>query len=129
MGMPGRILVIDEYELVAFMDMLLTSDGFAVETATTTALAGERLASVPLDLVISDLRMWGTAPTDLLSLMGAGSDGLPAIPLLVCTGAVEDVSGPAAWLRPGVVEALEKPFDIEELLACVTRLMPIGRRR
>ena len=55
--MSGRILVIDVPELVAFMDMLLTAEGYEVETVTSTELARERLVSVPIDLVISDLRM------------------------------------------------------------------------
>ena len=128
MCMRGRILVIDVPELVAFMDMLLTAEGFAVEAVTSTEVARERLQSVPIDLVISDLRMWGTPPAALLGMMSNGRGGPPTIPLLVCTGAVEVVARPAEWLQPGLVEALPKPFDIEELLACVTRLMQTSKQ-
>ena len=78
--MSGRILVIDVRELVVFMDTLLTAEGYEVETVTSTQSARERLVSVPIDLVISDLRMWGTPPAALLGMLRNGGGGRPPIP-------------------------------------------------
>ena len=62
-------------------------------------------------------------------MMSNGRDGQPTIPLLVCTGAVKEVARAAEWVQPGLVEALPKPFDIDELLACVTRLVHTSKQR
>jgi DNA-binding response OmpR family regulator len=53
-----RILLLeDEAEIGELFHLGLTSSGYVVDIATTIALARQRLAETPYDLVIADLRL------------------------------------------------------------------------
>ena len=129
MSTSRRIFVIDDPELVTFVKALLTAEGFEVECATSTREARGQLATVAWDLVISDLRMWGSPPAALLEVVGDGNGGPPRIPVLVCTGAEDEAAAAAEWFRTREIEVLLKPFDIDDFLARVTRLSQYGGQR
>jgi twitching motility two-component system response regulator PilH len=119
---PRHLLVIDDSsEFLSFMEALLTSEGFSVETAASMATARERLALARPDLVICDVRMPGLEPFSVLQLLSS-DDKTRAIPVLVCTGAVQEVDEAESWLRERGAEVLFKPFDIDDLLARIERL-------
>ena len=123
-----RILVIDAPELVAFLELLLTAEGYRVETATSPEAARDRLATVTPGLIISDLRIWGIPPAALLDLLN-GDPRTRGIPVLLCTGAVREVEAAQGWLQQRGVVVLGKPFDIDDLLAHVHHLYEGGARR
>lgn len=119
-----RILVIDDSpEYLGFMETLLDSEGYAVTVAGSADEAREQLAMQRPDLIVSDVRLPGVAPFSTLDLIAA-DDKLRAVPVLFCTGAVREVEEASARLAEYGAEVLLKPFDIDDLLARLVRLLP-----
>lgn len=125
---PRRILVIDDSpEYLGFMETLLTSEGYAVAVAGSLPAVRERLALARPDVIISDVRMPGAPPFAVLDLLDA-DEKLRAIPVLLCTGAVQEIDAAERRLRDAGLDILLKPFDIDDLLARVNTLLDRARR-
>lgn len=93
----------------------LTAAGYAVLTAegaeAALALIRERVPA----MVVSDIRMPGE---DGIALLRRTREAHPALPFLLVT-AYADVRSAVEALRLGAVDYLEKPVDLDELLAAV----------
>src|SRR6266540_46790 len=86
-----RILVVDDAaDFLGFMKTLLGSEGYAVEVAQSAPALRERLAMQRPDLVISDVRMPGLDAFAVLDLLAA-DEKTRDIPVLLCTGAIQEV--------------------------------------
>jgi twitching motility two-component system response regulator PilH len=117
-----HLLVIDDSaEFLSFMEALLTSEDFRVDTAQSGEAALQRLAVALPDLVLCDVRMPDMEPFGILHLLRR-DPRTRDIPVLLCTGAVQEVDAAASWLREHGVEVLLKPFDVEDLLARLQKL-------
>lgn len=117
-----RILIVDDsVEYLNFMQLLLGAEGFRAEIAESSAALRQQLGHFLPDLVISDVRMPGDAAFAVLDVLEA-SELTRRIPVLLCTGAVQDVEQQAGRLQRQNLDVLLKPFDIEELLTRVQRL-------
>jgi two-component system, NtrC family, nitrogen regulation response regulator GlnG len=118
----GRVLVVDDDDAYrAFMHLLLTDEGYDVALAPSIAAASRCLRAAPPDLVIGDLRMPGAPIFALLDLLDA--EPTRAIPVIVCTGAADQLDAAKARLGGRRGEVLLKPFDIDDLLACIRRVL------
>jgi DNA-binding response OmpR family regulator len=121
-----RILIVDDsVEYLNFMQLLLGSEGFQADVAATTAEMRRHLEQGCPDLVISDVRIPGQAAFAVLDVLQA-DERTRTIPVLLCTGAVQEVEEQAERLQRAGMEVLLKPFDIEELLHRVARLCGAG---
>ncbi len=119
----GPVLVVeDDPDLAALMEMILGEAGYDVETAGDGAEALDRIAARMPAVILLDMRMpvmdgWHFA-REFAARYG------PATPIVVVTAAenarrrAEEI-GADAWL--------EKPFDIEDVLRVVGRLAGDGR--
>lgn len=117
-----RILIVDDSrEYLNFMQLLLGAEGFRAEIAESSAALRRQLGLFLPDLVISDVRMPGDVAFAVLDVLEA-SETTRRIPVLLCTGAVQDVEQQAGRLQRENLDVLLKPFDIEELLTRVQRL-------
>ena len=117
-----RILVLDDSpEYLAFMRALLTAEGFQVEVAQSGAAARTALATTLPDLIISDVRVPDMPAFGMLDLVDT-DEKARGIPVLFCTGATREVEEAAGRLKRPRTEVLLKPFDVDDLLACVSRL-------
>lgn len=122
-GNALRILLVeDDRELAAAMEMFLRGKQFVVDRAETLAAAK---LSVPL-------AQWGAV---LLDLQLPDGDGLTLLPLLrrrapdaavIVLTARDQISDRIRGLDAGADDYLVKPFDPDELLA---RLRAVERRR
>lgn len=123
MGEPGkRILVIDDSaSYLDFMRTLLTSEGYEVDTAMTSAAGEQLLANARPDLIITDALLPGLPPFGVVDLLAQRKD-TQGVPILVCTAAAHEVRARAARLKQQGIGVLLKPFDIEVLLDEVARL-------
>ncbi len=122
-----HILIVDDsVEYLNFMQLLLGAEGFRAEIAPTTAALKERLGDGQPDLVISDVRMPGNSAFAVLDLLRT-DERTRAIPILLCTGAVQEVEDQAERLKRDGVEVIFKPFDIEVLLDSICRLCGLER--
>lgn len=115
------ILVIDDApEFLDFLDALLTAEGYRVVAASSWEAAAAALASLQPHLVIADVRL-GEQPAFAALDHLRGDEKTRNIPVLLCTGAVNEVDERADALRREGVDVLIKPFDIDVLLAMVAR--------
>lgn len=119
--LPRLLVVDDSAEFLSFMEALLASEGFPVEIASTAEAVRDRLAASPPDLVICDVRMPDMEPFAVLELL-RGDDNTRDVPVLLCTGAVQEVDQAERWLAERGVEVLFKPFDVDDLLSRIQKL-------
>lgn len=119
MSQEGPILLVEDDESIReFIEMALTDEGFAVETASD-GVAGLAVASrIKPRLILLDMRMrgldgWG------FSRAYRQSPG-PHAPVVVLTAA-RDAGASAAEIEADAF--LAKPFDLDDLLTLVRRFL------
>ncbi len=121
---PQRVLVAeDDPVLRTMLQRLLRDAGFEVLTAKQgdEALGMALRASGEFDLVVTDVRM---PVMDGLELARRLQDRWPGLPVLYISG--YDVELSAGSRRGGARQSLlRKPFDLDELLREVTRLLDL----
>ena len=127
---PPRILLADDDdEMLALLTWVLQREGYEVtacadglglmEHVAPTVL-GQRLEDY--DLVISDIRM--TWVTGLEALRGMhGRQGTP--PPIILITAFGDNKTHAEGRRLGAVAMLDKPFEIDDLLAMIRDIVAL----
>jgi two-component system KDP operon response regulator KdpE len=119
MQSTGPILVIDDDAAIADLVVeVLTDQGYIAYQALNGIGALEAIARHPPALILLDMRMPGMTGAELIAhLRGAG---LAAMPMVLMTAAPQDA---VPLLVPGAIECLAKPFDLDDLLACVVRFV------
>jgi DNA-binding response OmpR family regulator len=121
-GMPRRILIVeDDLALAGLIAAVLADAGYESEVATSP-----ETAQGTYDLVVSDYMAPAFEPgrpwpylEKLRSLTGGG-------PILGCTGHQDALFHAPDSL--GITAVAAKPFDVDELLATVERLLEEGTR-
>jgi DNA-binding response OmpR family regulator len=115
MGSARPILIVeDDEDLVAVLRSVLEEDGYQVLSASDGAVALSACRERPV-LALVDLHLPGELTG--AQLVSALRFDLPADARLVLLSGERDVAARA--LELGADGALEKPFDIEELLRLV----------
>ena len=121
--MSARILIVDDEKRLAYslrQTLKLDFPECQVEMAYSGEEALSSLASNAYDLIIADVRMPGVSGMDLIK----GVRYLDAeVPIILMTGyGSASLRHEAASL--GVDHYIDKPFDIDDLLSTVSRLLP-----
>ena len=113
------LLVDDNPETLEFLSKALQSEGFQVRAAKNVFKAVEQLhdGSPAPALIITDLLMPGTSGWDFMKHIRDDAT-LRATPVIVVSGAEP---GEGATLADAV---LQKPLDLDTLIATVRRLFP-----
>lgn len=115
-----RILVVDDDEsLRRVMQVQLQQSGYDAAAAASGAEALERLASVPVDLVLTDLKMPGMSGLDLLKRVRAEYPEVIVV-LITAFGAVETA---VEAMRSGAYDYVTKPVNIDELKMVLDRAL------
>ncbi len=125
--MPPLIAVAnDDTDFLTLMSDLLTDEGYRVSIHRVAKNAFAELKAAQPDLIVLDIHMEtpeaGWTLLELLTL----DPTLVATPVLVCSADVVALRAKAENLRAHGCDALEKPFDLDDLLGKV-RLGLIGR--
>ncbi len=117
----GQILVVDdERSMREFLAICLRRAGHEVTLADSAAAAMEALATAPIDIVVTDLRMPGEL--DGLGLLRAiRAAGLGPEVILVTAFATADTA--LAAMKDGAYDYLTKPFKVDEINAVIGRAM------
>ncbi len=119
----ARILVADdEVTITMVLEQVLADEGFDVVTAGDgkEALATASRPPAP-DLILVDLYMPELNGRDFITRLRA-DPALKNVPVIVVTGAVPHERD---YPPPGTYQMLiSKPFDLEDLVARVKRLLP-----
>jgi DNA-binding NtrC family response regulator len=120
---PQHVLVVDDDSAQrSLLSSFLTQCGVSVQTSES---GEEALASIARErpaMLISDVRMPGMTGLELLDEIREKCNDLPV--LLVTAHA--DIRDAVGAMRQGVVDYLEKPIDLEELLAAVQGVVGDG---
>ncbi|MHB0852956.1 response regulator [Stutzerimonas nitrititolerans] len=122
-----RILMVEDEEDIAFLiRFLLERHGFIVEHAADGRQALERLTSIePPDLALMDIMLPYHDGLELIGRLRA-QVGWEAVPVLMLTAKAREADVVRA-LELGADDYVTKPFQPEELLARIRRLLR-GRR-
>ncbi|HET7268327.1 MAG TPA: nitrogen regulation protein NR(I) [Oleiagrimonas sp.] len=118
--MTESIWIADDDSNVRFVLASAMRDaGYEVRDFADAQAVRDALASATPVLLITDVRMPGDGGLDLLRVMSADH---PAIPVIVMS-AFTDVATTAAAYRASAADYLAKPFDLDQVLATVQRVL------
>ena len=123
MQTAGDILVVDDDEpTVTFIAEALRDEGYTVRTALIAADARAALITQRPELVLLDLHLPGK--TGNILVQDLKEDGLGEIPIILMTA---DATTARELSMDGIAFCLMKPFDLDELLACVAEYIRRNR--
>lgn len=120
----ARILIVDDdVALLGALEKVLASGGHDVQAVGEARAALDLVRGWTPDLVLTDVYM---PEMDGIEFLLALQEELPSVPIVVMSGgtwhatagfALEDAQ------QLGALETLEKPFEMEELLSLVERIL------
>jgi|SRR4051812_30343186 DNA-binding NtrC family response regulator len=120
----GRVLFVDdEPELRRITCRQLRKAGFDVIEAANGRLALELARAEGFDVVVSDMRMPDMGGLELVDCLALEAPELPVVLVSGCSG-FADAETARAY---GVLDCLEKPVDLRELVRVVS--LAVGIRR
>jgi DNA-binding NtrC family response regulator len=112
----ARILIVDDdASQRSLLDSFLKGQGFETIPVSSGERALEVLSRQDVAMMISDVRMPGISGLDTLR---RARKNHPTLPVLLVT-AYADIRDAVGAMRDGAVNYLEKPIDLDELLASV----------
>jgi len=127
---PHILLAEDDFEMRGLLADALRSRGYKVTEAVSGMDALTRIGPAvysgmefEFDLIISDIRMPGVDGLEILAGMHR-CEGAP--PVILVTG-FGDCQTHLHAERLGVVDLLDKPFEIDELYSVLRRVLPPPR--
>ena len=122
---PPRILVVDDDESMReLLRLHLSSAGYSVEVAEDAIAAGYSVLKAAPDLIVCDVAMPHMDGFELVAALRADAGVSNNLPVIFLTAESEGDDR----ARELGCEFLEKPIRLEELLAAVSRHLPLPRR-
>ena len=116
------LVVDDEADTRTLLSDYLSAEGFDLTLAQSVKTAQARLAGALPDLVITDVGLPGAPPFAVLDLIEA-DERTRDLPVLVCTGGINEAQEAAERFKRPDRAVLFKPFEIDDLLASIERLL------
>jgi len=114
------VLVVDDDRSVrTVLSASILRAGYRAHEASSAEEALEKMASEPIDLVVTDLRMPGM---DGLSLLGEITARWTDVPVIMLT-AHGTVPTAVEAMRAGAADFILKPFDREEILYAIEKAL------
>lgn len=119
--MVSKILVVDDaiYMRKLLFDLLKQNGGYRVEVASSAEEALEKIKGAAFDLIISDIMMPGMNGFELLKEIRAMNIETA---LIFITG-YGSVDAAVEAIKLGVIDYIEKPFDIEQFKNLVSKIL------
>lgn len=118
-GERKTILIVDDDQAILHMlRKIFVGRGFQISVARDGLEATERLRAEPPALVITDLRMPSLSGADLISLIRQTKNDLPIIVMTAYPSLYPEREG-----DKGIKAYFRKPFDINEMLSSVERIL------
>lgn len=118
---PSRLLLVEDDEAICeIVSLILTDEGFAVETCSGPTAAQERVEEQAYDLIITDL--FPSPSGDLLHAVTELRASADPTPVMVMTAHRVDLD---AVQQRGFCAVLAKPFDLDELLLTVPACLDV----
>jgi len=120
---PRVLVVDDEARMASVVSAALERGGLECEACADGEAALAALDARGADAIVTDWKMPGMDGLELLRRLHARRPALPVI-LLTAHG---DVRTAVAAMREGAFDFVTKPFDNDELRACVGRALELDR--
>jgi CheY-like chemotaxis protein len=118
-----RILVVDDDATIReVLTQVLLEEGYAVTAAADGPAALEALATAAPDLLVLDLSLAGPLDGSAVVTASAHLPGPTAPVLVVSARSRAELAATACAI--GAAGVLSKPFDLDEFLSAVARLLP-----
>ena len=115
MAAQNKVLVVEDEPIIrTALKRLLERHEYCVEEAGSVQEATELLKSNTFDVVVSDLRLPGAPGTDLI--------GATSTPVLIMTS-YSSLRSAIDSMKMGAVDYISKPFEHEEMLETVARII------
>lgn len=120
----AHILVIDPAPgLLTLYEEMLGDEGYRVTTSPVVVESLRSLEGQVPDLIILDY-LWASGDDDWSVLRAIRRHPATGeIPVVLCTGAVAHVAGTKDQLAHLNVEVIQKPFQIDDLLGTLRRIL------
>lgn len=119
--MPVKIIFIeDDMELASFVVGELKNEGYEVEFSTTLAAVREMIVSCRPDILILDLEVGATNSMNELPYIHSQ---FPSLPIIIASSHIAGKEM-AKCYEKGVNHYIKKPYDIDEMLLHIRRLIP-----
>jgi two-component system KDP operon response regulator KdpE len=112
------LVIADDRATVDFLCEALTDEGYIALSATDGASALALIAKHPPALLLVDLWMPEMSGAELIAQLHA--TGLACFPIVVMSGSPDE----PLLADLGISDVLAKPFELDDLLACVARSVP-----
>jgi DNA-binding response OmpR family regulator len=122
--MAQRIMVVDDSkEILELIQMILTEEGYETILYSFGMHDLIEVKRIQPDLIILDYLIGEEgAGWDLLQKLKLDRDTAPT-PVLVCSAAVKQLREMESWLNEKGVGVVFKPFDIDDLLLAVHKML------
>lgn len=118
MATGATILVVDDDDSIrVLMKSLLRQHGFSPRTASSGAAALEQVRENGVDLVLLDLGLQDIRGEELVARLREIDQEIPVVIVSGRHLSEDEVS------TIGAVDALQKPFEIDELLRAIRRIL------
>jgi len=123
--MSFRILAVnDDQAILDLYTTVLEEEGYTVSLALMEIENAKEVEQLHPDLIILDLKMGrhnaGLLLLEQLRMYRPTKD----IPVIICSAAVREIHEQADVLQQKGIPVLYKPFDLDELLETVQRMLP-----
>jgi DNA-binding NtrC family response regulator len=123
MSEPRTILLVDDDQsLRRVLEYQLQEDGFRVVAVASGEAAIERFGAVPLDIVVTDVKMPAMDGIELMSRLKALQPDLPVI-VLTAHGTIGSA---VEAMKLGAFDYLTKPFSREQLRVSVGKALDVA---
>lgn len=114
-----NILIVEDEDIIRqSLRKLLERHHYDVSEAVSVKAARESFNLSSFDLIISDLRLPGGSGTDLINPAGC-------VPVLVMTS-YASLRSAVETMRQGAADYISKPFDHDEMLTAVKRIINVS---
>ena|SRR6266536_1019802 len=123
--MATILIIEDEAKMRRLLELNLGDDGFKTLSAGDAEAGLKLLASEPVDLVLTDLKLPGMSGLELLQ---AAKQQNPALPVVVMT-AFGSVETAVEAMKAGASDYVLKPFSLAEIRMVVRKELDVSRLR
>lgn len=125
MAEKATVLIVDDERGPRESLRMILSPTFRVLGARSGSEALEQLRSEPVDVVTLDLRMPGMTGEEVMRTV---REEFPHVEIIVVTGCAS-LESATEGIRFGICDYLQKPFDVVQVTAAVTRALVRRRAR
>ncbi|HHS50434.1 MAG TPA: sigma-54-dependent Fis family transcriptional regulator [candidate division Zixibacteria bacterium] len=114
----GRILIVDDEEsMQEFLDIMLTREGYDVETVGSFRGATNLMAEKQFDVIVSDIKMPGGSGLELLKKARSMDPNTTVIMMTAYASLQTAVEA----LRDGAFDYITKPFEVSQIKYAISR--------